>query len=384
MAVKSEHVQSTAEHDSSPDRAPVEKPQAFDAPSFDLASETILKATPPDPDGQAATLRRLQGETRERLMTQFQQSFGNRYIQRVMDRVHSADQSEDNLSQRIQSASSSGGQLDAAVRNRLAVSLGADVSDVRVHTDQEADRLSREVSAIAFTTGSHIFFREGAYQPNTLGGQRLIAHEAVHTLQQASGPVDGTPTSGGVSISDPADNFEQAAEHAADAVLSGQSKAMAPASAASSEAPRVQRAFWNGNDLENDFWGTKQVLGQKWGGVADAGISAAWNLGGVIPGFGTAEGLVGAGIDGAKSLTASGFGAYHTATGDLDSADADMKAAGRFGHDMELSAMSAIPIYGTGQGAVTGLWDAASAVDRATGGETAPLSGDIWDQATPL
>ena len=223
MAVKSEHVQSTTEHDSSPERTPVEKPQAFDEPSFDLASEAVLKAMPPDLDGQAAALRRLQGETRARLMTQFQQSFGNRYIQRVMDRVHAADQSEDNLSQRIQSASSSGGQLDAALLNRLAASLGADVSNVRTHTDQEADRLSREVSAIAFTTGSHIFFREGAYRPETLSGLRLIAHEAAHTLQQASGPVDGTPTSGGVSISDPADSFEQAAEHAADQVLMGQS-----------------------------------------------------------------------------------------------------------------------------------------------------------------
>src|SRR3989304_214171 len=101
MAVKSEHIQSTADHDSSPDRKPVETPKAFDEPAFDLASEAILKATPPEIDAHASALRRVQGETRERLMMQFQQSFGNRYIQRVMDRVRLADQPADDLAQRI-------------------------------------------------------------------------------------------------------------------------------------------------------------------------------------------------------------------------------------------------------------------------------------------
>jgi hypothetical protein len=44
---------------------------------------------------------------------------------------------------------------------------------------------------------------------------QTLAHEAAHTVQQAAGPVDGTASPGGVSISDPSDRFEQAAQHAA-------------------------------------------------------------------------------------------------------------------------------------------------------------------------
>src|SRR5262249_22640996 len=61
-------------------------------------------------------------------------------------------------------------------------------------------------------------FRSGAYNPGTQQGFHLLAHETTHVVQQAAGPVAGTPTSGGVSISDPADPFERAAEAAADRI----------------------------------------------------------------------------------------------------------------------------------------------------------------------
>src|SRR5207302_381112 len=62
-----------------------------------------------------------------------------------------------------------------------------------------------------------------------------------HTVQQSQGPVSGTPSAGGVSISDPSDSYEQAAESSADNVMAG---ALANAQRmASSEGPAsVQRA----------------------------------------------------------------------------------------------------------------------------------------------
>jgi hypothetical protein len=71
----------------------------------------------------------------------------------------------------------------------LEAGLGADLSSVRVHTGGEADHLARSVDAVAFTTGSAIFFRSGAYNPGTSVGLHLLAHEATHTMQQAAGPV---------------------------------------------------------------------------------------------------------------------------------------------------------------------------------------------------
>jgi hypothetical protein len=129
-------------------------------------------------------------------------------------RLHavSAANNQDNIGARIRAAVGGGSALDGGVRRTLEAGLGAGLSGVRVHTSGEADHLSRSVQAVAFTTGADIFFRSGAYNPSTPGGLHLLAHEAAHTVQQAQGPVAGTPHPGGVSISDPSDSFERAAE----------------------------------------------------------------------------------------------------------------------------------------------------------------------------
>jgi hypothetical protein len=126
----------------------------------------------------------------------------------------------DDLARRIQAASRGGQPLDGGVQRHLEAGLGASLSGVRVHSGGEADGLSRAVQAVAFTTGSNIFFRAGTYNPSTPQGLHLLAHEASHTVQQAQGPVAGTPHPGGVSISDPSDRFESAAEAAAARVAS--------------------------------------------------------------------------------------------------------------------------------------------------------------------
>jgi hypothetical protein len=124
-------------------------------------------------------------------------------------------QEEGSLGERISAAAGGGRPLEQGVQRRLEAGLGADLSGVRVHADGEADHLSRAVQAVAFTTGSHMFFRAGTYNPSTPQGLHLVAHEAAHTVQQARGPVSGRPWPGGVSVSDPGDRFERAAETAA-------------------------------------------------------------------------------------------------------------------------------------------------------------------------
>lgn len=77
--------------------------------------------------------------------------------------------------------------LDPEVRTRIERELGADLSAVRVHEDTASHLLSRSLGARAFTWGTDIFFRHGAYNPQSSEGRRLIAHEVVHTLQQEEG-----------------------------------------------------------------------------------------------------------------------------------------------------------------------------------------------------
>jgi hypothetical protein len=62
--------------------------------------------------------------------------------------------------------------------------FGADLSGVRVHTDNGAATLNRELNAQAFTVGSDIFMAKGKYNPGSAEGQGLLAHELTHVGQQ--------------------------------------------------------------------------------------------------------------------------------------------------------------------------------------------------------
>jgi hypothetical protein len=105
----------------------------------------------------------------------------------------------------------SGSGLDAAARDRLAPRLGDSLDDVRVHSDATADELARSVSARAFTVGSDVYFASGEYRPGSSGGDRLLAHELTHVVQQR-----GAPSGGPLSVSNPGDALEVEADSATD------------------------------------------------------------------------------------------------------------------------------------------------------------------------
>ena len=86
----------------------------------------------------------------------------------------------------IRRAEGGGQPLAADTRTAMESAFGADFGRIRLHTDATADRLSRQLSAAAFTTGADVFFRGGAYQPATRAGARLLAHELAHTVQQGA------------------------------------------------------------------------------------------------------------------------------------------------------------------------------------------------------
>lgn len=106
---------------------------------------------------------------------------------------------------------SPGRPLDSTTRSAMEPRFGFDFSHVRVHTDEEAAESARAINANAYTAGEHVVFGEGKYAPGVPSGEGLIAHELTHVVQQASGPVEGTPVADGLSVSHPSDKFEQAA-----------------------------------------------------------------------------------------------------------------------------------------------------------------------------
>jgi hypothetical protein len=116
--------------------------------------------------------------------------------------------------------SSNGGEpLDSDTRGDMEARLGADFSDVRVHTDSAAHESAQDVGARAYTVGNNVVFQRDAYSPSSHEGRTTLAHELTHVIQQRSGPVDGTETADGIRVSDPSDRFEQEAAANADRVM---------------------------------------------------------------------------------------------------------------------------------------------------------------------
>lgn len=81
----------------------------------------------------------------------------------------------------IASAKNGGQPLAHSARDFFEPRFGQDFSDVRVHPDFQR---SQDLKAQAFTTGQDIFFDQGQYNSDTTTGQKLLAHELTHVVQQ--------------------------------------------------------------------------------------------------------------------------------------------------------------------------------------------------------
>ena len=77
--------------------------------------------------------------------------------------------------------------LDRATRRTFESRFGHDFSGVRVHADDRAAEAARSLSAEAYASGHNLVFGRGRYSPGTPQGQRLLAHELAHVVQQRSG-----------------------------------------------------------------------------------------------------------------------------------------------------------------------------------------------------
>jgi outer membrane protein OmpA-like peptidoglycan-associated protein len=87
-----------------------------------------------------------------------------------------------------------GGRLEPSGRalaplpgRQLGRYFGYDFSRVRIHDDDAAHKASSALGAHAFTAANNVFFAQGAYAPQTNEGQKLLAHELAHVVQQAEG-----------------------------------------------------------------------------------------------------------------------------------------------------------------------------------------------------
>ena len=101
---------------------------------------------------------------------------GNRHLQRLFGNRAEADR-----------------PLEGGVKSKMEAAFGKDFTGVRVHTDGGASAQAQAADAAAFTVGEDITFRAGEYQPGTVVGDALIAHELAHVAQQQGATAGTTP-----------------------------------------------------------------------------------------------------------------------------------------------------------------------------------------------
>lgn len=154
-------------------------------------------------------------------LTNLQRQIGNRAVQRLLAVQRSGGSGsfelDDETTSRINSQRGGGQPLETAFQEQMSQATGQDLSSVKVHTSPESDELNQQLNAKAFTTGSDIFFSQGAYQPGSSSGQELIAHELTHVVQQSTGAVPGGSR---MTVNAPGDRFEQEADAVAHNALS--------------------------------------------------------------------------------------------------------------------------------------------------------------------
>ncbi|MEM7369908.1 MAG: DUF4157 domain-containing protein [Bacteroidota bacterium] len=91
------------------------------------------------------------------------------------------------FSRQLQTANGSGRPLSPETQMDMGRSFGTDFGSVRIHTGSQAAEMNQQIQAKAFTHGSHIYFNQGQYNPQSSQGKRLLAHELTHVVQQGGG-----------------------------------------------------------------------------------------------------------------------------------------------------------------------------------------------------
>jgi hypothetical protein len=194
---------------------------------FDKEPQAIQRRTPTTPEAGSgevagyATTRAPRTVHGEASLLHLQRMAGNASVVQMLAEEGAIATEEERSPVHDVIGKGGGTPLDASTRTSMESRFGQDFSDVRVHTDAQASASAEAVGANAYTVGNEMVFRSGHFDASSPSGQRTLAHELSHVVQQRSGPVDGTEAAGGIRLSDPSDRFERAADATADQVMSG-------------------------------------------------------------------------------------------------------------------------------------------------------------------
>ncbi len=139
-------------------------------------------------------------------------------LQRQPNAAFPADPDAADFQDGLKMSISSGRPLPANVYHYFESKISHPLHHVRIIDNHHSAALARSIGARAFTLGRHIWFGQNEFQPSSPEGQRLIAHELAHTVQQRHHREQSIPQ-GNPAIGRPSDPAEAEADRFAAAVL---------------------------------------------------------------------------------------------------------------------------------------------------------------------
>jgi hypothetical protein len=101
------------------------------------------------------------------------------------EEANSGNSANPDVSAKIQ-ALQGGAALPSKTRSFFEAKLNADLTKVHIHNNNEANLLASMVGARAFTYKNNIVFNKGEYNPDSVEGKHLLAHELTHVVQQGN------------------------------------------------------------------------------------------------------------------------------------------------------------------------------------------------------
>jgi hypothetical protein len=143
--------------------------------------------------------------------------------------ISTADENGPGLSRRVLSRDPAR-SLPQVAETRMEQAFGHDFSGVRIHTGATAERAAAMLGAYAFTIDRDIYFGAGEFAPGTPSGDRLLAHELTHVVQQ-----DENRQAAEGDVSDPAD-IEEREAYASETVIAGRLQTLDDAAMPDQEA----------------------------------------------------------------------------------------------------------------------------------------------------
>jgi hypothetical protein len=168
-------VQRQAEEEEEVQAKPLVQRQAME--EEEVQTKPLVQRQPEEEEIQTKSLVRRQADEEEEVQTKSK-------LQPSTFNPQAGFEAGPDVESRLAAHKGSGSLLPDDVRATMESRFGADFGGVRVHTGGEADQLNRQLSAQAFTRGHDIYMAAGKYAPGTLAGNRLLAHELTHVVQQ--------------------------------------------------------------------------------------------------------------------------------------------------------------------------------------------------------